>query len=39
MSQLNLSQAQGGFIPAFNDSKEIIKDNGLAVKGTAVLVF
>lgn len=39
MANLNLSQAQGGFIPAFNDSKELIKDNGLAVKGTAVLVF
>lgn len=36
---LNLSQAQGGFIPAFNEGKEIIKENGLPVKGTAVLVF
>ncbi|NJO62531.1 MAG: hypothetical protein HC836_31180 [Richelia sp. RM2_1_2] len=39
MANLNLSQAQGGFVPAFNDSKELIKDNGLAVKGTSVLVF
>lgn len=39
MTNLNLSQAQGGFIPAFNESKEIIRDNGLPVKGTAVLVF
>ena len=39
MSNLNLSQAQGGFIPAFDDSKEIVKDGGLNVKGTAILVF
>jgi len=39
MTNLNLSQAQGGFIPAFNEGKEIIRDNGLPVKGTAVLVF
>ena len=39
MSQLNLSQAQGGFVPAFDDSKELIQDGGLPVKGTAVLVF
>lgn len=39
MANLNLSQAQGGFIPAFNEGKEIIRDNGLPVKGTAVLVF
>lgn len=39
MANLNLSQAQGGFIPAFDDSKELIKDNGLPVKGIAVLVF
>lgn len=39
MSNLNLSQAQGGFIPAFNESKEIITENGLPVKGTSVLVF
>lgn len=39
MSTLNLSQAQGGFIPAFNKGKELITDNGLPIKGTAVLVF
>jgi hypothetical protein len=39
MTDLNLSQAQGGFVPAFDDSKELIQDNGLPVKGTAVLVF
>ena len=39
MSQLNLSQAQGGFIPAFDDSKEHIQENGLPIKGTAILVF
>ena len=39
MSNLNLSQAKGGFIPAFDESKEIVRDNNLAVKGTAVLVF
>jgi len=39
MTNLNLCQAQGGFIPAFNEGKEIIRDNGLPVKGTAVLVF
>ena len=39
MANLNLSQAQGGFVPAFDDSKELIQDNGLPVKGTAVLVF
>lgn len=39
MTNLNLSQAQGGFVPAFNDSKELVKDNGLPVKGTVVLVF
>ena len=39
MSNLNLSQAQGGFVPAFDESQEIIKDNNLAVKGVAVLVF
>jgi hypothetical protein len=39
MANLNLSQAQGGFIPAFNDSKELVLDNGLPIKGTAVLVF
>lgn len=39
MSDLNFSQAQGGFIPAFDDSKELIKENGLSVKGNAILVF
>ena len=39
MSNVNLSQAQGGFIPAFDDSKELIKENGLTVKGNGILVF
>ncbi|MEO1431477.1 MAG: hypothetical protein AAFV71_20950 [Cyanobacteria bacterium J06633_8] len=39
MSNLNLSQAQGGFVPAFNEATEIVRNNGLPVKGTAVLVF
>ena len=39
MSNLNLSQAKGGFLPQFDGSKEIVSDNGLPVKGTAILVF
>ena len=39
MSNLNLSQAQGGFVPQFDDSKELIQENGLPIKGTAILVF
>ena len=39
MNGLNLSQAQGGFVPAFNADKDLTTENGLPVKGTAVLVF